>query len=231
VVVRGAFSTKNPTIQGSFVVRSQAERLAYYERHRSTTRLEPPPRRAETVAVRSTEASLLFRESGGASSPVQVRGLVERTASGPPARNTLPGMRHPRYLPAIGATLLTASLLLSACGGQTPADDSIPTITTDGDEPLSWSEIALRLLGRESTVTVIVPDRKCWEGYVEGHDDWRLGACRSFRYSFIGAALGTVRIVKQSRGPWPLTVIVELNDHEAGRATTTEPNGSVEVPD
>jgi hypothetical protein len=140
-------------------------------------------------------------------------------------------MRRQPHLGAVAVvgTLLTASLV-SGCGAQASADDSIPTITTDGDEPLSWSEIALRLLGRESTVTVIVPERKCWEGSVEGHDDWRLGACRSFRYSFIGGDLGTVRIVKQTRGPWPLTVIVELDDHEAGRATASEPNGSVDVP-
>jgi hypothetical protein len=125
---------------------------------------------------------------------------------------------------------LTATLLLAGCGGSSSVD-SISTTTTEYDQGrhLRWSDIGLDALDVERTVTVIVPRRKCWAGSIE-IGTWSLGSCGSHRTRFINEEIGTVRAWKNVRAPFRLTLIVEYEGKEIGRATTTEPFGKVEVP-
>jgi hypothetical protein len=131
---------------------------------------------------------------------------------------------------AAGIMVLTASPLIAGCGGSSSVD-SIPTTTAESDQgrPLRWSDIGLDALDVERTVTVIVPARRCWAGSIESRTT-ALGSCGSHRITFINEDIGTVRAWKNIRAPFPLTLIVEHDGHEIGRATTTEPFGKVEVP-
>lgn len=91
-----------------------------------------------------------------------------------------------------------------------------------------WTSIGLPALDEEYIITGIVPGRRCWSASIEsraGH----LGACGTFRYRIVNEDVGTVKAVKQSAGRWPLTLIVEFEGEEKGRATTTAPHGTVEV--
>lgn len=139
-------------------------------------------------------------------------------------------MEQRRFSAVAAVIVLTSSLLIAGCGGSSSVD-SIPTTTAESDQgrSLRWSDIGLDALDVERTVTVIVPGRKCWAGSIESRTT-SLGSCGSHRTTFINENIGTVRAWKNVRAPFPLTLIVEHDGHEIGRATTTEPFGKVEVP-
>jgi hypothetical protein len=140
-------------------------------------------------------------------------------------------MKEPRLSAAAAAVIvLAASAILAGCGGSSSAD-SIPTTTAEYDEgrPLQWSDFGLDALDAYRTVTVIVPGRRCWAGSIES-GTWSLGFCGSKRTVFINEEIGTVRAWKNVRARFPLTLIVEQDGQEIGRATTTAPFGRVEVP-
>jgi hypothetical protein len=106
---------------------------------------------------------------------------------------------------------------------------SPPTLTLDEtEEPSLWSQVGLGALDDEHIITGIAPGRKCWSTTVES-SPLHFGGCGTYRYRLVNEDVGTVRAVKQTGGPWPLTLIVEYEGQETGRATTTEPHGTVEV--
>jgi hypothetical protein len=96
-------------------------------------------------------------------------------------------------------------------------------------EPSSfWTSIGLPQLDEEHVITVIVPGRRCWSASLESRAS-HLGSCGTTRYRIVNEDVGTVTAVKQSGGRYPLTLIVEYEGEEKGRATTTAPHGRVEV--
>jgi hypothetical protein len=138
-------------------------------------------------------------------------------------------MHQSRRLPIPNAIVLTAASLLAACGGASTDSPPPQTLNLHGDGPPSfWSGIGLGILDEEHIITGIAPGRKCWSATVE-RSPAHFGGCGTSRVRLINEDVGTVRAVKQSGGPWPLTLIVEHEGQEKGRATTTEPSGSVEV--
>jgi hypothetical protein len=138
-------------------------------------------------------------------------------------------MHHSRRLLVASAIVLTAASLLTGCGGESSDLPPPQTLNLHGDGPPSfWSAIGLGMLDEEHIITGIAPGRKCWSATVEsspGH----FGGCGTSRVRLINEDVGTVRAVKQTGGPWPLTLTVEYEGEEKGRATTTEPHGTVEV--
>jgi hypothetical protein len=134
-----------------------------------------------------------------------------------------------RFSTVAAMIVITASPLVAGCGGSSSVD-SIPTTTAESDQgrPLRWSDIGLDALDVERTVTVIVPGRRCWAGSIAS-GTWSLGSCGPSRITFINEDIGTVRAWKNVRARFPLTLVVEHDGHEIGRATTTEPFGKVEV--
>jgi hypothetical protein len=134
-----------------------------------------------------------------------------------------------RRSPLVASVIMTAASLLAACGGESTDLPPPQTLNLHGDEPASfWSQIRLGVFDEEHIITGIAPGRKCWSATVEsspGH----FGGCGTSRVRLINEDVGTVRAVKQSGGPWPLTLIVEYEGQEKGRATTTDLHGKVEV--
>jgi hypothetical protein len=125
---------------------------------------------------------------------------------------------------AASAIVLTAASLATGCGAST----DLPPLHEETEPSPFWTSVGLPELDEEHIVTVIVPGRRCWSASVESRAS-HLGACGTFRYRIVNEDIGTVRAVKQSGGRWPLTLIVEYEGREKGRATTTEPHGTVEV--
>jgi hypothetical protein len=124
---------------------------------------------------------------------------------------------------------MTVPSLLAGCGGASTDLPPPQTLTFDEtEEPSFWSQIGLGIFDEEHIITGIAPGRKCWSASVEGSPA-HFGGCGTHRYRIVNEDVGTVRAVKQTGGPWPLTLIVEYEGQEKGRATTTERSGRVEV--
>jgi hypothetical protein len=123
----------------------------------------------------------------------------------------------------VGAIVL-AGPLLAGCG----ASSDLPPPHETRDPTTFWTRIGLPQLDEEHIITVIVPGRRCWSARLESRPSG-LGSCGTSRYRFVNEDVGTVTAVKQSGGRYPLTLIVEYEGEEKGRATTTEPHGRVEV--
>jgi hypothetical protein len=138
-------------------------------------------------------------------------------------------MQQSRGLAIASAGALTAASLLVACGGASTDLPPPQTLNLHGDGPPSfWSGIGLGILDNEHIITVIVPKRRCWSASVESSPG-QFGSCGTYRYRLVNEDVGTVRAVKESGGRWPLTLIVEYEGQEKGRATTIEPNGKVAI--
>jgi hypothetical protein len=121
----------------------------------------------------------------------------------------------------VASVVLVTAALVGGCG---EARESPPP-----DEKTSfWSQVGLEELDEQHVITVIVPGRKCWSASRESSSS-HLGACGTFEYTIANEDVGIVRAVKQSGGRWPLTLIVEFEGEEKGRATTTKPHGAVQV--
>jgi hypothetical protein len=131
----------------------------------------------------------------------------------------------PRPTPAVVSSVIAlTALLLAGCGG---APD-VPPPQEESEPSPFWTSIGLPEVDEEHIITVIVPARKCWSASVESRAS-HLGACGTFRYRLVNEDVGTVKAVKQTGGRYPLTLIVEYEGEEKGRATTREPHGTVEV--
>ena len=133
---------------------------------------------------------------------------------------------QPPHLAAVLAILIVATApLLSGCGD---SSSDLPPPQEETEPSPFWTRIGLPHLDEEHIITVIVPGRRCWSASVESRAS-HLGACGTFRYRIVNEDVGRVRAVKQSGGRWALTLIVEFEGEEKGRATTTAPHGTVEV--
>ena len=138
-------------------------------------------------------------------------------------------MSHGRRFATASALVLLSVATLPACGGESTDLPPPRTINLHGDGPPSfWSQFDLDVLDNEHVITGIVPGRKCWSATIET-SPLHFGGCGSSSVRLLNEDVGTVRAVKQSPGPWQLTLIVEYEGQEKGRATTTEQGGSVEV--
>jgi hypothetical protein len=133
--------------------------------------------------------------------------------------------RAQRHISALVAGVIALSAaLLAGCG----ASSDLPPPQEETEPSPFWTSIGLPEIDEEHIITVIVPGRKCWSASVESRAS-HLGACGTFRYRLVNEDVGTVKAVKQTGGRYPLTLIVEYEGEEKGRATTTEPHGTVEV--